>query len=175
MFLQFYFVTDTVQNILFIISAGLRKEVELLRPGPRGPKVLRHQMVQWCAGGTEYPRWWHRQWGQQQFCWFFKLDKMPCSVLPWQAAWQVILISLKSSKRCTGHKNLEIWDPTKISIFLVNPLTTKRRTVGVNGLKAVHLKLQTFAQQQPSKQFKICHCQKYFLFLLEKYLDLTNN
>ena len=28
--------------------------------------VLRHQMIQWCAGGTEYPRWWHRQ-----FCWFF--------------------------------------------------------------------------------------------------------
>ena len=25
--------------------AGLRKEVGLLRPGPRGPKVLRHQMV----------------------------------------------------------------------------------------------------------------------------------
>ena len=24
---------------------GLRKEVGLLRPGPRGPKVLRHQMV----------------------------------------------------------------------------------------------------------------------------------
>ena len=32
--------------------AGLRKEVGLLRPGPRGPKVLRHQMVQWCAGST---------------------------------------------------------------------------------------------------------------------------
>ena len=25
--------------------AGLREEVGLLRPGPRGPKVLRHQMV----------------------------------------------------------------------------------------------------------------------------------
>ena len=25
--------------------AGLRKEVGLLRPGPRGPKVLRHQIV----------------------------------------------------------------------------------------------------------------------------------
>ena len=25
--------------------AGLRKEVGLLRPGPRGPEVLRHQMV----------------------------------------------------------------------------------------------------------------------------------
>ena len=36
--------------------AGLRKEVGLLRPGPRGPKVLRHQMVRWCAGGTEYPK-----------------------------------------------------------------------------------------------------------------------
>ena len=55
--------------------AGLRKEVGLLRPGPRGPKVLRHQMVRWSAGGTEYPRWWHRQVGRQQFCWFFKLDK----------------------------------------------------------------------------------------------------
>ena len=37
--------------------AGLRKEVGLLRPGPRGPKVLRHQMVRWCAGGKEYSRW----------------------------------------------------------------------------------------------------------------------
>ena len=55
--------------------AGLRKEVGLLRPGPRGPKVLRHQMVRWSAGGTEYPRWWHQQVGRQQFCWFFKLDK----------------------------------------------------------------------------------------------------
>ena len=131
-------------------------------PGPRGPKVLRHQMVRWCAGGMEYPRWWHRQWGQQQFCSFFlnltkyvmfsfamtsglasdsdkfkiiitlrraqkfgdtvmcrghgvpemvtpamrttavllvflNLTNMSCSVLPWQAAWQVILISSKSS------------------------------------------------------------------------------
>ena len=48
--------------------ACLRKEVGLLRPGPRGPKVLRHQMVRWSAGGTEYPRWWHRQVGRQQFC-----------------------------------------------------------------------------------------------------------
>ena len=35
--------------------------------------------VQWSAGGTEYPRLWHRQWGRQQFCslnWsFFKVDK----------------------------------------------------------------------------------------------------
>ena len=34
----------------FVVSAigraGLGKEVGLLRPGPRGPKVLRHQMVQ---------------------------------------------------------------------------------------------------------------------------------
>ena len=28
----------------------------LLRPGPRGSKGLRHQIVQWCAEGTEYPR-----------------------------------------------------------------------------------------------------------------------
>ena len=37
-----------------IERAGLRKEVGLLRPGPRGPKVLRRQMVRWCARGTEY-------------------------------------------------------------------------------------------------------------------------
>ena len=52
--------------------AGLRKEVGLLRPGPCGPKVLRHQMVRCRAGGMEYPRW---QVGRQQFCWFFELDK----------------------------------------------------------------------------------------------------
>ena len=70
--------------------------------------------------GTEYLRWWHWQWGQLQFCSAFQTwqichvqfchDKrlgkwyamfsfamtsglasdMPCSVLPWQAAWQVI-------------------------------------------------------------------------------------
>ena len=88
------------KSIDAIGRAGLRKEVGLLRPGPRGLKVLQHQMVRWSAGGMEYPRWWHWQWGRQQFCWFFKLDKltnMPCSVLPWQTAWQVILISLKSS------------------------------------------------------------------------------
>ena len=33
--------------------AGLRKEVGLLRPGPRGLKVLWHQMVQWCAGARK--------------------------------------------------------------------------------------------------------------------------
>ena len=32
-------------------------------------------MVQWCAEGTEYPRWWHRQVERQQFCLFFKLGK----------------------------------------------------------------------------------------------------
>ena len=40
---------------------------------PRSPKVLRHQMVQWCAGGVPEMMW-HRQWGHQ-FCCFFKLDK----------------------------------------------------------------------------------------------------
>ena len=35
--------------------AGLREEMGMLGPGPRGPKVLRHQMVQWFAGGMEYP------------------------------------------------------------------------------------------------------------------------
>ena len=55
--------------------AGLRMEVGLLKPEPRGPKVLRHQMVRWSAGGTEYPRWWPRQVGRQQFCCFFNFDK----------------------------------------------------------------------------------------------------
>ena len=42
-------------------------------------------MVRWCAGGTEYPRWPHRKWGQHRddignednssFARFFKLDK----------------------------------------------------------------------------------------------------
>ena len=51
------------------------------------------------AGGTEYPRWWQRQVGRlSSFARFFKLDKYAMlAVLPWQAAWQVILISLKSS------------------------------------------------------------------------------
>ena len=53
------------------------------------------------------------------FAGFLKLTNMPMpsSVLPWQAAWQVFLISLKSSLRCAGRKNLEIRDPVKISIF----------------------------------------------------------
>ena len=81
-------------------------------------------MVQGCAGGTEYPRWWHRQWGQQQFCSVlkqfcsvFKLDKfnMPCSVLPWQAAWQ------NHYNASTGAK---IWrfGTLKNFDFLCNPL-----------------------------------------------------
>ena len=35
--------------------AGLRKEVGLLRPGPRGPKVLRHQMVWMMCRGHGVP------------------------------------------------------------------------------------------------------------------------
>ena len=36
----------SVQSVVGAIGrAGLRKEVGLLRPEPRGPKVLRHQMV----------------------------------------------------------------------------------------------------------------------------------
>ena len=57
------------------LRAGLRKEVGLLRPGPGGLEVLRHQMVRWNAGGTEYPRWWHRQIGRPQFGLVSKLDK----------------------------------------------------------------------------------------------------
>ena len=44
------------------------------------------------------------------------MTNMPCSVLPWQAAWQVILMSLKSPQRCAGRKNLEIRDPITFSI-----------------------------------------------------------
>ena len=100
--------------------AGLRKEVELLRPGPRGSKVLRHQMVQWCAGGTEYPRWWHRQWGRQQFCWFFKLDKYAMtSGLASDSDKFKIIITLRRVQR--------FWDtgPYKKFIFLFNPLTVE--------------------------------------------------
>ena len=57
------FERRTLRSSLALLSvvgaigrAGLRK-VGLLRPGPRGPKVLWHQMVRGCAGGTEYPRW----------------------------------------------------------------------------------------------------------------------
>ena len=77
--------------------AGLRnKEVGLLRPGPRGPKVLRHQMVRWSAGGTaggEMVTPASRTTAVSLVR--LNLTNMPCSVLPWQAAWQVILISLK--------------------------------------------------------------------------------
>ena len=48
--------------------ASLKKEVGLPKPEPRGSKVLQRQVARWWAGGTEYPRWWHRQGGQQQFC-----------------------------------------------------------------------------------------------------------
>ena len=101
--------------------AGLRKEVGLLRPGPRGPKVLRHQMVRWSAGGTEYPRWWHQQVGRQQFCWFLNLTNMPCSVLPWQAAWQVILISFKIIITLRRAQKNGVTRPYKNFIFLYNP------------------------------------------------------
>ena len=48
----------TLSSVVGAIErTGRRKEVGLLRPGPRDPKVLRLQMVQWCARGTEYPRW----------------------------------------------------------------------------------------------------------------------
>ena len=37
----------TLSSVVNVIGrAGLRKEVGLLRPGPRGPMVLRHKMVQ---------------------------------------------------------------------------------------------------------------------------------
>ena len=54
--------------ILWLWWAGLRKEVGLLRPGPRGPKVLRHQMVRWSAGGTEYPDYDEQASGRRWDC-----------------------------------------------------------------------------------------------------------
>ena len=104
--------------------AGLRKEVGLLRPEPRGPKVLWHQMVQWGAGGTEYPRWWHRQWGRQQFCWFFELDTIcvPCSVLPWQGDLSSVSDKFKIIiTLCRAQKNGYTWS-YKNFIFLYSPL-----------------------------------------------------
>ena len=64
--------------------AGLRKEVGLLRPGPRGPKVLRHQMVQMVPNGTVMcrghgvPEMVPGDTGNEDnssFARFFKLDK----------------------------------------------------------------------------------------------------
>ena len=76
--------------------AGLTKEVELLRPGPRGPKVLRHHILRWNAGGTNYSGWWHRQVGRQQFSWVFKLDKYAIFSFVMTSGLKVILISLTS-------------------------------------------------------------------------------
>ena len=65
--------------------AGLRKEVGLLRPGPRGPKVLRHQMVR----GHGVPEMVTPAMRTTAvLLGFLNLASL---------AWQVILISLKSS------------------------------------------------------------------------------
>ena len=67
-----------------------------LASGPRGPQVLRHQMVvQWYDWSTEYPRWWN--WSSAGF---LNLTNMQSSVLLRQASLQVMLISSKSSLRC---------------------------------------------------------------------------
>ena len=63
--------------------AGLRKEVGLLRPGPRGPKVLRHQMVRVKCQGYGVPEMVtpaSRTTAVLLVC--LNLTNMPCSVLP---------------------------------------------------------------------------------------------
>ena len=55
--------------------AGLRKEVGLLRPGPRGPKVLRHQMVRWSAGARSTRDGDTGKQDDNSFARLFKLDK----------------------------------------------------------------------------------------------------
>ena len=55
---------------------------------------------------------------ESSFTGFLNLTKyMPCLVLPRQAAWQVILISIKSPLRCAGCKKYKMLDHTKIFIF----------------------------------------------------------
>ena len=91
-------------------GAGLRKKVGLLRLGLHGPKVLRHQMVRWCAGGTEYPKlWhrhtvnhWHRQWGRHQFCIQFS-DNVVMGARYWRfilkQEWQTVNVTASLTSR----------------------------------------------------------------------------
>ena len=70
-------------------------------------------------------RWRHRQWGRQQFCCFFNLKNMPCSVLPWQAAWQVILIGLRlvwNYHNAAPRAKIWRYDTLQKFKFFVNPL-----------------------------------------------------
>ena len=63
--------------------AGLRKEVGLLRPGPRGPKVLQHQMVTVKCRGHGVPEMvTPAMRTDSSFAGFLNLTNMPCSVLP---------------------------------------------------------------------------------------------
>ena len=65
------------------ILAGLRKEVGLLRPGPRGPKVLPHQMRYSDELGSRSTR--DGDTGNEDdssVAGFSNLTNMPCSVLP---------------------------------------------------------------------------------------------
>ena len=55
--------------------AGLRKEVGLLRPGPRGPKVLRHQWYDDVPGGRSTRDGDTGNEDNSSFARFFKLDK----------------------------------------------------------------------------------------------------
>ena len=126
--------------------AGLRKEVGLLRPEPRCPKMLRHQMVQWCAGGTEYPRRWHWQWGRQQFCWFFQLDKyamfsfaMTSGLASDSDKFKIIITLRRAQKfgKSGPYKNLVFWlthlSPNFFAILAKIECSTCG-TVGTNGL-----------------------------------------
>ena len=102
--------------------AGLRREVGMFRPGPRGPMVLRHQMVLWCAGGTEYPRWWHRQVGRQKFCSYFLLDKY--AMFSFAVTSGLASVSDEFEIILSLRRTQKFWDtgPFKNFDFLFNPL-----------------------------------------------------
>ena len=85
---------------------------------------------------TEYPRWRHRQWGQQQFCSVFKLDKY--------AMFSFVMTSGLASDSdkfkiiITLHRELKFWDtgPYKLSFFaiLAKIYCPHLVTLGTNGL-----------------------------------------
>ena len=70
---------------------------------------------------SRYPRWWHRQWGRQQFCWFFKLGKyaMFSFAMTWRLMFKILITLSRKQK-------MEINDYIKISFSCINLYCIKK-------------------------------------------------